>query len=358
MLLATLIDPHSHQEGQQCLKLFAEAVLGLNPVPDLTDVRITREKLIENHRRIDIYIETVDCKIPIEVKLYADDQPDQCFDYIKYAHGADERLYYLSLDGHEPALKSVKNKRLMDKIVCISFSKHIMNWLELCQRKCSQSLQPVINQFRDVIEQNTGKIRERRVNMLVEELIKTPERFECAMAIAEAVDTAKIQKMTQVFAYIENHLRDKYKDYRVVGVYEERSKKYYKQKGSTWPSVNLLMTKGEYQFDFRIEIAEYPYFGLCNWREDKLSNDDQCLLDTEKRDYVSQYLRCDGELDKNPWWYWWENLTSAVYVDDETTLNFRSCKGLYTKLFDPQKFSTIMKSLCNEIDKKLEILLK
>ena len=80
LLLATLIDPHSHRDGQRCLKLFAETVLGFNPVPDLTDVRITREKIIDNQRRIDIYIETADCRIPIEVKLFADDQPDQCFD--------------------------------------------------------------------------------------------------------------------------------------------------------------------------------------------------------------------------------------------------------------------------------------
>lgn len=160
LLLATLIDPHSHQDGQRCLKLFAETVLGLNPAPDLTDVRIAREKIIDNQRRIDVYIETADCKIPIEVKLYADDQPDQCFDYIKYAYGANGKLYYLSLDGHEPTMKSVKNTDLRDKVVCISFSEHIMKWLSLCQKECSQSLQPIINQFREVIEQNTGRNRE------------------------------------------------------------------------------------------------------------------------------------------------------------------------------------------------------
>lgn len=192
----------------------------------------------------------------------------------------------------------------------------------------------------------------------MEELFTTPERFECAMAIAEAVDAAKIQKMTQVLRYIENHLKEKYERYRVIGVYEERCKKYYKQKSSTWPSVNLLMPKGGYLFNFRIEIDEYLYFGLCNWQEDKLCNDDQCMVNTQKRTYVNQYLRSDGDLDKNPWWYWWENLTAAVYIDDDTTLNFRSCKGLYTSLFNPQEFETIMEGLCAVIDKKLEHLLK
>jgi hypothetical protein len=41
------------------------------------------EYIIDGNRRIDLYIETISHKIPIEVKIHAGDQDKQCFDYYK-----------------------------------------------------------------------------------------------------------------------------------------------------------------------------------------------------------------------------------------------------------------------------------
>lgn len=83
-LLFELLNPEgSHGQGALYLKLFFRDVLRL---PDYNMATVSREYSLPTGRRIDLVIETgKDCFIPIEVKLYADDQDKQCYDYYQEA---------------------------------------------------------------------------------------------------------------------------------------------------------------------------------------------------------------------------------------------------------------------------------
>ncbi len=109
-------------------------------------VTVTREKVIENSRRIDLVIKIVRKIYPIEVKIYSEDQEAQCYDY--YEKEGDYK--------------------------CISFERHIMNWITRCINSTElEQIYPVreiLIQFRDAIKMLTGK-EKGKINMEIKEKI-------------------------------------------------------------------------------------------------------------------------------------------------------------------------------------------
>ena len=73
--------------------------------------------------------------IPIEVKLYADDQKNQCFDYFNFAKSKGviaSKVYYLTIDGHLPYENEGLTPIVADnevvgyeEIIPLSFSKNV-----------------------------------------------------------------------------------------------------------------------------------------------------------------------------------------------------------------------------------------
>ena len=105
-----LLDPKgSHGQGYIFLRRFMVNVLKTEEHfsdNEYRDARVMQEELIDNGRRIDLVIHIKGNRLfPVEVKIYAADQIDQCFDYYWFAKASDPaaKVYYLPLDGHEPS---------------------------------------------------------------------------------------------------------------------------------------------------------------------------------------------------------------------------------------------------------------
>ena len=77
-----LINPKgSHYQGYTYLKMFVEEVLNMKFNDyDYKKAVVKREYVICNGRRVDLVIEIADKVIPIEVKIYAKDQENQCYE--------------------------------------------------------------------------------------------------------------------------------------------------------------------------------------------------------------------------------------------------------------------------------------
>ena len=79
-VLFELLNPNGrHCQGDAYLKLFVKEVLRLDGFSeqDYESVQVSREKVYEvsgSKRRIDLFIETLNFRIPIEVKIFAGDQ--------------------------------------------------------------------------------------------------------------------------------------------------------------------------------------------------------------------------------------------------------------------------------------------
>lgn len=126
----------SHCQGAAYLELFNEHVLHIDNLnkTDLDRARVYREYRVENNLRIDLVIEVKGLIIPVEVKVFAGDQPDQCCDYLKKAVGSN--VYYLTLYGAPPSKESagdlVPDGEGYKGITQISFASDILQWVEAC----------------------------------------------------------------------------------------------------------------------------------------------------------------------------------------------------------------------------------
>ena len=91
---------------------------------------ISREHMIKDGR-IDFVIESESLCIAIEMKIYASDGDRQIERYENYckSRGKDYKIFYLTLDGHEPSEVSIENNK-NSKVECISFEENILPWLE------------------------------------------------------------------------------------------------------------------------------------------------------------------------------------------------------------------------------------
>ena len=148
--LADLLNPKGKH---QCNRLFLDEFLQMFfPERDISacDLKVEKEFSLPTGRRIDIAIHGKNVFIPIEVKIYAEDQENQCQDYIEYARRFDSnsKLIYLTIDGKLPSEYSYHNT---DKtcIIPLSFTDNITTWL----KKCYQITQKDNNPVRNAIEQ-------------------------------------------------------------------------------------------------------------------------------------------------------------------------------------------------------------
>lgn len=128
--------------GTEPLRLFLNQINFGHAYTDqeLQTSSVVLEEHIDNDRRVDIVIYVGKDVYPIEVKVDAEDQPAQLFDYYHYYKDETkyriEKVFYLSPDGRSPSSESVRAKKndrqevlRTDTIQCLSFETDIKLWL-------------------------------------------------------------------------------------------------------------------------------------------------------------------------------------------------------------------------------------
>lgn len=117
-------------EKETFFSSFLEKVLGFSKTKIKEFLKekfsISREHTIKDGR-IDFVIESESLCIAIEMKIYASDGDRQIERYENYckSRGKDYKIFYLTLDGHEPSETNINSK-----VECISFEDNILTWLE------------------------------------------------------------------------------------------------------------------------------------------------------------------------------------------------------------------------------------
>ena len=170
-----------HSQGRVFFDLFFDIVLTKSQKPEKdSKVEILEEKSIESNRRIDIVIKYDDIIIPIEVKIHAGDQKDQCSDYVKYAKNAP--LYYLTIEGDKPSNDS-EYESVRDKVELVSW-KTILKWLEVCIEKANETN----TQFFDVLCQYAKAVESfiEKDDALIRIIKNRPEYEKAAGMISRA----------------------------------------------------------------------------------------------------------------------------------------------------------------------------
>lgn len=163
--IGDLLDPKGrHGLGSKPLRCFIKDVIKDKDAEkmELENASVNLEKHIDNDRRIDIVIDLQDKIYPIEVKIWAEDQPKQLEAYYRYYFDNNKqgKVYYLTPNGKEPSEGS-KGELTKEQISCISFKKHIRDWLENVQKSASDgNVGFIIESFKEVIDKMSKEYEE------------------------------------------------------------------------------------------------------------------------------------------------------------------------------------------------------
>lgn len=326
--LADLLDPNGkHGCGTLFLKAFFEKID--LPADDeiLKDMMVETEYLIKDDRRIDIAIYNSRIFIPIEVKIYADEQKDQCLDYYNFAKtmntGKDFKLIYLTRFGIFPSLFSTGNrKEVQMSIKCISFAKEIREMLENCLSSINNTLvRTAVESFIDMITEHSDPIYKEEKNMF-EKLYENEENFRAAIEIEnhiKSLNAKKIEIMTDLLSRLENKVGG-LDPSLLKPISDEKQHNYYKECAGHFYDVNKKSTPGfEYSIAlnpisntnldirFQVEIDHNLFAGIYVY-----NNNGVKLLQNEMCSILSKYINMGS-----PAW---------VYLPIQNNKNNRECK--------------------------------
>jgi hypothetical protein len=184
--LGELLNPKgSHLRGNQFLALFLNLIndesIDINSAKVRLEKSIGRRNDIEKTGgRVDIYIwDKYNNSLCIENKIYARDQNVQIERY--YNHNSKKnKVYYLNLDGNEPAEWS-KGDLIEDQhFHIISYKNEIVHWLKCCQKEAADSpiLRESIKQYYILIKKLTATMDNSNEKELIDLILRNYEASE------------------------------------------------------------------------------------------------------------------------------------------------------------------------------------
>ena len=285
-MIHELLSPEGgHGQGTAYLELFMEEVLAIqkNSLADdeWNSIKVEREKVIDNNRRIDLVIKTQSRFIPIEVKIYAEDQEKQCLDYFNYANNVCGKntpttLFYLTRFGTLPSEYSTKSDDRLN-IKAISFAHHILPWLEKClQYRETWRLSTVSNtiyQLIDAIKDFTNGKKDLEMEEIAQYLRESKENLQDALRIENAVNAVRRSVLEELFNGVE----------KAINGSIEGNSLYVKSK-----ETNLPESVTKYRSSRTLPCLAYSY-------KDKSNNEIEIIvkLQVDYRVYISRSVKCE-----------------------------------------------------------------
>lgn len=351
-VLHEILSPEgSHYQGARYLKTFIKDVLKIDmSETEMERAKVFREFIIDNNRRIDLVIQTQNHFIPIEVKVFAGDQENQCCDYAKAAKNSP--VYYLTRFGDDPSEYSargmIKSENGYEEIVCISFSEDIINWLESCVTQTETikiaPIREVLFQFMAAIRKFTNQMEDEKEMEILNLITRSPDSMKNAIAIQNSVDVARQNLMKKLFTMIEEKVGRQKLENEYDYAFNEYKKcnDFYKYRGSTFPGISYLYkskVKPDVDIWVRIEIDYYIFIGYgcpVNGKPGK-----QPLSDKE----IQMHLPCEPCVDN--WWAYWEY---APEDNIDQSPDFKGANDVYLKLFDEEYLEEFTTTCANRIN--------
>ena len=349
-IIKELIDPTgSHYQGDIYLRLFIKHVLHMEQEiaeRDYASAIVHRELLIKQDRRIDLFIEIGDKKIPIEVKIYAGDQDQQCQDYYSYA--LNSKIFYLTLDGHMPSKESIGT--LKRECICsISFQNEIITWLNACLNTSETirigSIREIIIQVIDILKMLTGK-REEGLEMELQKLIMTSkENMKNADLLRKAAEQVEYEMLSKVLLALDHRIEKRYGLKRLINAMD------FQQSKTAHSGINYFLHKLDmpgYELWLRVENdASGLYAGLI------ITENSERTPATVTATKNLRTVITDGTLNSTSWWLTWRYL----FDTDGKRPDFKSHNETYYDLADDTYFESFVDSAMNDVHKVLQTLL-
>ena len=195
-LISFLLNPNEkHGQKEKFLNLFLQTIKEIEEESVLSEDELKSLQVITefpaNRRRIDIVIKSNKRFLPFEVKIWATDQNTQCKDYYDFAKdqhpvGA-KKIFYLTIDGHEPNESSMDKLKDEGHLELLSFRNHVLSWLEQCENdkdSYSPILKEYIRELKLAVRKFCGYTENQRMNEeILKEIIDDEKKLKAAKAI-------------------------------------------------------------------------------------------------------------------------------------------------------------------------------
>ncbi|MDR2185198.1 MAG: PD-(D/E)XK nuclease family protein, partial [Treponema sp.] len=205
----------------------------------------------------DITLEDGKVFVPVEVKIYAGDQPNQVHDYYNFSRTKPGgiRVFYLTVDGHDPAIPySAKSK---SEYVTISFADDILPWLEKClaleETNETPAVREVLKQLIRAVKSLCEKMEDNEMNDVLTLITESEESVKAAAAISAATNNLD-GKVLELFKGPVLELVTKKLSAEYVSEYESEH----------WYPVCIDVRKGKYLF-----YINYDWNKAWLWTENK-----------------------------------------------------------------------------------------
>ncbi|MGN1116600.1 MAG: PD-(D/E)XK nuclease family protein [Candidatus Ornithomonoglobus sp.] len=358
-IIAELLNPNgSHCQRALFLKTFISDVLKLSVTDkELLSASVNTEYRIDQHRRIDIVIKTALRLIPIEVKLYAADQPRQCRDYYDFAQKQNKKysckVYYLTLDGHllankDGGLTEIKcgNETVgYEEVMPISFKDEICPWLDKCLNMISDKTELYygVKQLNDALK---GLCSSMKNNEIIRAISENSDTIRAACEIYNNLDHCRTEMLRKLFLELDSRINPKElglserimdeNDYRYDSCRSIND--YYRYKTPAYPAITYKYKHIDDKTEiwFRIEMGYSLYCGFV------------VVVNGKQPEHIDKLLldKCIDYVDNvEDWWLKW------VYLPDEAaTPYFKDTKNKsFYKLFDDEYFNDMIEKSVDTI---------
>lgn len=338
-MIHDLLNPKgSHGQNNLYLRLFVQEVLKLPFEEEDYDTAIVEnEFVIDDKRRIDLIIRTKNYIIPIEVKIYAGDQPKQCEDYAKWAKNS--QLYYLTIDGREPSAGSMGALDVKE-VQCLSFKEHILSWLQRCVTQQATveiaAIREILLQMMDAIRHFSGLIGDEEMQETLTIVMRNKDTMLNARFIKEAYEKSRGEMIRKVFDRLQQDLKlefcpgdDNYSLNNYASIRNYKSKNL----PVMWHELKRDVIDG-YHLYMYIEVDWYLYVGFT------LINDkDEYININDPLENMMPYI-------KNKENTYWEHIPST---EESPNFNQPDLDDVFFDLFDEFYFEQFIEKCVKRV---------
>ena len=346
---------------------------------------VTREKeyqLDEKKARPDFVIESQHYIYIIEMKIDADDQPEQLKNYKKIAEGEKKRknkkeykLFYLTLDGHNASKKSIGEEENLEEnekveYTNISFKEEILNWLGNCLKlvEGKENKSACINQYIASI----NKILGEKNTKIKDNILKSVEDMKNAISLYGKLND-KLQVTLENFMSLLKENLGKRAIY-----YKKYVKDYYNYTldkiPQDYPGLYIVLDKNKsrnsnyYRFVLKLELSPEltACFGFIKNDDNEKETIPFVSFSKVKKDSSGLYNRCikrienleieDKLSDNNrAYWCYIKNSKGEIINFKDISLSNKTLLSLMDEEILKEETKNIATYISNEIVKNMEI---
>ena len=345
---------------------------------------VTREKTFDLDTikgRLDFEIKSKDCIYIIEMKIDADDQPEQLIRYQKFAKEQHKKykIFYLTLDGHNASKKSIGEEENLEEnekveYINISFQGEILNWLENCLKlvEGKENKSACINRYIASINKILGE-KDKKIK---DNILKSTEDIKTAITIYEKLNDKLQITLENFMSLLKEKLRTRIENEIIY--YKKYVKDYYNytldKTPQDYPGLYIVLAENKsnnsnyYKFVLKLELAPelIGCLGFIKSDEDIKETIPFVYFNQVKKNSSGLYNKCikrienleleDKLIENNKaYWFYIKNLKDEIMDFKDISLSNKALLSLMDEETLKEEVKNIATYISNEIVKNMEI---